>query len=444
MLKLSVFMSPTGGHVGGWRHPDADVDAGYNIDRWVNYARIAERGKLDMLFLADGNGVNGIDNPALLERNPTTRPMVIEPICLHSAIAMETSRIGLVATATTSFEQPFSVARRYAGLDWISKGRAGWNVVTSSNPDDARNFSRNEHAGAADRYAMATEFVTIVKDLWDSWDDDALLQDKASGQFLDADKVRKLDHEGEHFSVRGPLNSARPPQGHPVVVVATGSADGYELAARTADVLFTVAETKESAQEAYADVKARMAKYGRAPEELVVMPGAAVFVGATEEEAEAHYRALQELIPDSVGMPTLGRICGIDLSGASPDDKLPPLPETKGITSFRNLVEAMGRRDDLSMRELYRRILPARGHALMKGSAAQIAETMAEWHRDKACDGFNLVAPYLPGGLAQVVDILVPELQRRGLFRTDYEGTTLRDNLGLKRPANRFFAAAAE
>lgn len=438
MLKLSVFMSPTGGHVGGWRHSDADTDAGYNIDRWVDYARLAERGKLDMLFLADGNGVNGIDNPALLERNPTTRPVVIEPLCLHSAIAMETSRIGLVATATTSFEQPFSVARRYAALDWISKGRAGWNVVTSSNPDDAKNFSRNEHADPADRYAMATEFVDVVKGLWDSWDDDAFVKDKASGRFLDAEKVRKLDHAGEYFSVRGPLNSARPPQGHPVVVVATGSSDGYELAARTADILFTVAETKEAAQEAYADVKARMAKYGRAPEDLIVMPGAAVFVAASEGDADAQYRTLQELIPDSVGMPTLGRICGLDLAGASPDDPLPELPATKGITSFRNLVEIMARRDNLSMRELYRRILPARGHALMKGSAAQIAETMGEWHRDEACDGFNLVAPYLPGGLEQVVDVLVPELQRRGLFRIDYEGATLRESLGLTRPSNRF------
>lgn len=443
-LKLSVFMSPTGGHVGGWRHPDAVGDAGFNFDRWIEFAQIAERGKLDMLFLADGNGVNGVDNPALLGRNPTTRPVVIEPVCLHSAIAAVTSRIGLVATATTSYDQPFSVARRYAALDWLSKGRAGWNVVTSSNPEDSKNFSQNDHADLANRYERAGEFVDIVKDLWDSWADDAFLLDKESGQFLDGDKVRLLNHEGRYFSVRGPLNSARPPQGHPVVVVASGSPDGMELAARTADVVFTVAETKESAQAFYADVKGRMAKYGRAPEELIVMPGASVFVGPTEADADRIYRELQELIPDSVGMPTLGRICGVDLSGYSPDDPLPPLPETKGITSFRNLVETMARRDNLTLRQLYQRILPARGHALMKGDPVQVADTMEEWLNDKACDGFNLVAAYLPAGLEAVVDLLVPELQRRGLFRKEYEGTTLRDSLGLVRPANRFFPQAED
>lgn len=444
MLKLSVFMSPTGGHVGGWRHPDAVCDAGFNVDRWVEFARIAERGKLDMLFLADGNGVNGVDNPALLSRNPTTRPVVMEPLCLHSALAMVTSRIGLVATATTTFEQPYSLARRYAALDWLSKGRAGWNVVTTSNPDDARNFSLEEQIAAADRYERAGEFVDVVKDLWDSWADDAFVFDKEEGRFLDSDKVRVLDHKGKHFSIRGPLNSARPPQGHPLVVVASGSADGLDLAARTADVLFTVTETKEAAQALYADVKSRLAKYGRARDDLLVMPGASVFVGETGEDAERSYRQLQELIPDSIGMPTLGRICDVDLSNCSPDDPLPPLPETKGITSFRNLVEQMARRDNLTLRELYRRVLPARGHVLMKGSAAQVAGTMGEWLRDEACDGFNLIAAYLPGGLEAVVDHLVPELQRRDLFRRDYEGATLRENLGLTRPVNRFFAEAAE
>ncbi|WP_235054389.1 LLM class flavin-dependent oxidoreductase [Novosphingobium lindaniclasticum] len=436
-------MSPTGGHVGGWRLPEAICDAGYEVDRWVELARIAERGKIDMLFLADGNGVNGIDNPELLSRNPTTRPVVIEPVCLHSALAMVTTRIGLVATATTTYDQPFTVARRYAALDWLSKGRAGWNVVTSSNPDDAKNFGHLEHAGATRRYEMASEFVDVVKDLWDSWDDDAFLFDKEAGKFLDADKVRLLNHKGSHFSVRGPLNSARPPQGHPVVVVASGSPDGMELAARTADVIFTVAETKEAAQAFYADVKGRMAKYGRKPEDLVVMPGASVFVGADEEAAERSYRVLQELIPDSVGMPTLGRLCGLDLSGFSPGDPLPPLPETKGITSFRNLIETMARRDNLTMRELYRRILPARGHVLMKGSVEQVADIMQEWVADKACDGFNLIAASLPDGLTALVDLLIPELQRRGLFRTEYEGSTLRDSLGLARPANRHFLEGA-
>ena len=443
MLKLSVFMSPTGGHAGGWRHPDAIVDAGFNYDRWVEFAKLVERGKLDMMFLADGNGVNGIENPALLSRNPITRPVVIEPVTLLSALATVTSRVGLVATATTTYDQPFSVARRYAALDLVSKGRAGWNVVTSSNAEDAKNFSRDEHVEHNDRYERADEFVDVVKNLWDSWADDAFVLDKDSGVFLDGGKVRLLEHKGKNFSVRGPLNSARPPQGHPVIVVAGASDSAMELAARTADVIFTVTETKEAAQKFYADVKGRMAKYGRSPDELKVFPGAAIFVSETAEEAEADYRQLQDLIPEEVGIQVLSRIVGVDLSVYSPKDPLPELPDTLGIRAFRNVLQKLSREDGYSIRQLYQHVLPARGHVVLKGSAAQVADVMEEWYRDKACDGFNMVAAYLPGGLEKVVDILIPELQRRGLFRTEYEGTTLRDSLGLPRPENRFFAADA-
>lgn len=443
MLKLSVFMSPTGGHAGGWRHPDAIVDAGFNYDRWVEFAKLVERGKLDMMFLADGNGVNGIENPDLLSRNPITRPVVIEPVTLLSALATATSRVGLVATATTTYDQPFSVARRYAGLDWISKGRAGWNVVTSSNAQDAKNFSRDEHVEHNDRYERAGEFVDVVKDLWDSWADDAFVFDKENGVFLDGGKVRLLEHKGKNFSIRGPLNSARPPQGHPVIVVAGASESAMELAARTADVIFTVTETKEAAQKFYADVKGRVAGYGRSPHALKVFPGAAIFVGETEEEAEADYRRLQDLIPEEVGIQVLSRIVGVDLSAYSPDDPLPDLPDTLGIRAFRNVLQKLSREDGYSIRQLYQHVLPARGHVVFKGSAKQVADMMEEWYRDKACDGFNMVAAYLPGGLEKVVDILIPELQRRGLFRTEYEGTTLRDSLGLPRPENRFFAAGA-
>lgn len=447
MLKLSVFMSPTGGHAGGWRHPDAVIDAGFNYDRWVEFAQLIERGKLDMLFLADGNGVNGIENPALLSRNPITRPVVIEPVSLLSALATATSRVGLVATATTTYDQPFSVARRYAALDWLSKGRAGWNVVTSSNAEDAKNFSRDQHVEHNDRYERAGEFVDVVKDLWDSWADDAFVLDKESGVFLDGEKVRLLDHKGKNFSVRGPLNSARPPQGHPVVVVAGASDSAMELAARTADVIFTVTETKEAAQKFYADVKGRLAKYGRQPDDLKVFPGTAIFVGPTAEDAERSYRELQDLIPEEVGIQLLSKMVGVDLSTSSPDGPLPELPETLGIRSFRNILEEMSRRDGLTIRQLYQHVLPARGHVLIKGDATQVVDVMEEWYRDKACDGFNIVAPYLPGGLEGIIDLVVPELQRRGLFRTEYEGTTLRDSLGLTRPENRFFvpdAAAAE
>src|SRR4051812_908142 len=344
MLKLSVFMSPTGGHAGGWRHPDAIIDAGFNYDRWVELAKIIERGKLDMMFLADGNGVNGIENRELLSRNPVTRPVVIEPVSLLSALATATSRVGLVATATTTYDEPYSVARRYAALDWISKGRAGWNVVTSSNPEDAKNFSRDQHVEHGDRYERAGEFVDVVKDLWDSWADDAFVLDKESGIFLDGSKVRLLEHKGPHFSVRGPLNSARPPQGHPVIVVAGASDSAMELAARTADVIFTVTETKEAAQKFYAEVKARTAKYGRDPDELKVFPGASIFVGTTTAEADARYKQLQDLIPEAVGIGVLSKMVGVDLSQYSPEDALPELPETLGIRSFRNMLVDMAKR----------------------------------------------------------------------------------------------------
>ncbi|WP_199564721.1 LLM class flavin-dependent oxidoreductase [Parvularcula marina] len=430
MLKLSVFMSPTGAHVGGWRLPEAITDAGFNFDRWPDLMKLLERGKFDMMFLADGNGVNGISDPDLLARNPTLRPVVFEPITFLAALATHTSRIGLVATGTTTFEEPFSIARRFAAVDQISKGRAGWNVVTTSNPDDALNFSRTEHVEHSDRFARAEEFLDVTDGLWSSWDEDAFVQDKENGIFLDSSKVHMLNHEGEHFQVRGPLNAAHTPQGRPVIVVAGGSPEARNLAARTADVLFTLTETKEAALDLYKDVKERVAGYGRAPEALKVMPGASIFVGETADEAEEVYRKLQELIPDTVGVATLSRIMAQDLSMHDPCDPMPEITtETKGMTFFRDKVSAMAKKEGLSIRETYRRVLPARGHVLMKGSAADVADQIEDWYRSGACDGFNLVASHLPGGLEKIVQHLVPELQRRGLFREEYEGTTLREHL---------------
>ena len=444
MLKLSVFMSPTGAHVGGWRLPGAVTDAGFNFDRWPDLGRLLERGKFDMMFLADGNGVNGIDTPDLLATNPTLRPVVIEPLMLISALATMTKKIGLVATATTTYEEPFSIARRFAGIDRISGGRAGWNVVTTSNPDDAKNFSRDEHVDHADRFGRAEEFVDIVKDLWDSWDENAFIMDKESGRFLDPSKVRLLNHKGKHFTVRGPLNSARPIQGHPVIVVAGGSEPARDLAARTADVLFTITETKEAAVELYADVKDRMKKFGRSPDQLRILPGASIFVGRTAKEADAVYDKLNELIPVEVGVATLSKIVSFDLSKYDPDGPLPEITgEVKGVTIFREKVLKLAKAENLTIRETYQRVLPARGHVLMKGDAESVADTMQDWHESKACDGFNLVASHLPGGLEAIVDLLIPELQKRGLFRKDYEGSTLREHLEVDRPSRSGAAAKA-
>jgi alkanesulfonate monooxygenase len=436
MLNLSVFMSPTGAHVGGWRHPDAQTDAGYNFEPWLGFAKLLERGKFDMMFLADGNGVNGITTPDLLATNPALRPVVLEPLSLLAALATHTSRIGLVATATTTYEQPFSVARKFATIDLMSGGRAGWNVVTTSNEEDALNFSREEHLERGNRFERAEEFVDVVKGLWDSWEEDAFLRDKASGKFLDPSKVQVLNHKGKHFQVRGPLNAAHPPQGHPVIVVAGAGEEAKNLAARTADVFFTVTETKEAAQAFYKDVKERLAKFGRAPETLKIMPGASIFVGKTAADADKLYEHLQGLIPDSVGMATLGKILSADLSKCDPNGPLPEIEgEVRGIGSFRAMILEMAKRDKLTIRQTYQRVLPARGHVLMKGDAKQVADQMQDWYESKACDGFNLVASYLPGGLEAIVEHLVPELQRRGLFRKEYEGPTLRQHLGVPFPA---------
>lgn len=432
MLKLSVFMSPTGAHVGGWRHPDASTDAGYTFEPWLEFVTLLERGKFDMMFLADGNGVNGVTTPELLAANPTLRPVVIEPISLLAALAPHTSRLGLVATATTTFDEPFSVARRFASLDLLSKGRAGWNVVTSSNAEDALNFNRDEHVERGNRFERAEEFVDVVKGLWNSWEADAFIRNKETGQFLDPTKVRMLNHVGKHFKVRGPLNAAHSPQGAPVVVVAGASDDAKDLAARTADVIFTVNETKESAQAFYADVKGRMAKFGRSPDQLKVLPGASIFVGKTTAEAETAYADLQALIPDSLGVALLSKILSADLSQHDVSGPMPEIEgEVRGIGSFRAMIIEMAKRENLSIRETYQRVLPARGHALMKGDARKVADQMQDWYESKACDGFNLVASHLPGGLEAIVEHLIPELQRRNLFRKEYEGTTLREHLGV-------------
>jgi alkanesulfonate monooxygenase len=444
MLKLSVFMSPTGAHVGGWRHPDAVTDAGFNFAPWLDLVKLLERGKFDMMFLADGNGVNGITTPDLLAANPTLRPVVFEPTTLLAALAPHTKRLGLVATATTTYEEPFGVARRFASLDLVSGGRAGWNVVTTSNVEDALNFNRDEHVERTNRFDRAEEFVDVVKGLWDSWAADAFTRDKESGQFLDPAKVQMLNHKGTHFQVRGPLNAARSPQGQPVIVVAGASDEAKELAARAADVLFTVNETKESAQKFYADVKGRMAKYGRTPDQLNIFPGASIFVGKTAADAEKLYADLQALIPDKLGVSMLSKLLSFDLSSYDPSGPLPAIEgDVVGIGSFRAMIIEMAKRDKLSIRETYQRVLPARGHVLMKGDAKQVADQMQDWLESKACDGFNLVASHLPGGLEQIVDHLVPELQARGIFRKEYEGKTLREHLGVAAPERKIHAKSA-
>jgi FMN-dependent oxidoreductase (nitrilotriacetate monooxygenase family) len=365
---------------------------------------------LDGLFLADGNAVRDMDKPALFAANyPAARPAVYDPVILLTALATATSRIGLVATATTTFDEPYFVARRFASLDHVSHGRAGWNMVTASNAGDALNFNRPEPVGRSERYDRAEEFIEVVKGLWDSWAEDAFLQDKASGQYLDAARVRLLNHQGTHFSVKGPLNVARTPQGRPVVFMAGQSERGKELAARHADAMFGAGDSKESFQADYADIKGRMAKYDRDPDELRFIPGVSIFVGRSSAEADELYEELSALITPALGVHYLSKIVTMDLSGHDIDGPLPEVPEiVVGGSSTRTFTIQMARRENLTIRQTYERVVPAFGSPVIKGNAVEVADMMENWYREKACDGFMVSIPVMPRGLRDFVELVVP------------------------------------
>lgn len=438
-LRLGAFLPGPGHHIAAWRHPDAQADGGLNFQHYRRVAQTAERGKFDMIFLADGVAV--WDHGQGMEAFSRSGQFSVhfEPLTLLSALSTVTEHIGLVATASTTYEEPFHLARKFASLDHLSGGRAGWNLVTSANEAAALNFSKDKHLEHALRYKRAREFVDVVTGLWDSWEDDAFLRNKESGVYFDPDKLHIPNHKGEHFSVRGPLNVARPPQGYPVIVQAGSSEDGKNLAAQTAEAIFTAQQTLQEAQAFYADVKGRLANYGRNPDHLKIMPGVFPIIGKTEREAKDKFDQLQELIHPVVGLGLLsGMIGGFDLSGYPLDGPLPDLPETNAGKSRQKLLIDLARRENLTIRQLYLAIAGARGHRQILGTPAQIADQLEDWFLNDGADGFNIMPPYLPGGLDEFVDLVIPELQRRGLFRTEYEGQTLRENLGLPRPANKF------
>ena len=353
-----------------------------------------------------------------------------------------TTHIGLCATATTSYNEPYHIARKFASLDHISGGRAGWNVVTSSNLNEAYNFGREQHYEHGERYDRAAEFIEVVQGLWDSWDDDAFVRDRASGRYFDPAKLHVLNHKGEHFSVRGPLNVARPPQGHPVIFQAGSSEVGKELAARFAEAVFTPQHTLAGAQEFYRDLKGRMAKYGRPPEALKVMPGLNAIVGRTTKEAQEKHDFLQSKIHPDVGLELLSnQLDNFDLSEYDLDGPLPEIPDhvasLAGQTSMRNITR-WAREEGLTIRQIYQRFAGARGQRTLIGSPSDIADDMEKWFRGYGVDGFLVHPPYLPGGMDDFVELVIPELQSRGLFRSEYEGATLRENLGLPRPPSRY------
>ena len=438
-LHLGAFMRPVGIHTAWWRVPGAYPDANFNLEHLVRFIRTLERGRFDAFFMADHLAVLNMPIEALRRSATATS---FEPLTLLSALAMVTERIGLIATASTTFEAPYHIARRFASLDHISKGRAGWNVVTTSNPDAALNFGLEDHVEHDERYRRAREFFSVVTGLWDSWADDAWVRDQASGIFFDPSRMHVLNHKGEHLSVRGPLNIARPVQGWPVIVQAGASDAGRQLAAETAEVIFGSSRTIEEAKRFYADVKSRMRAAGRNPAGLRVLPGALVVVGRTREEAQEKKRALDSLVHPESGIPNLSIRLGVDASRFELDAPLPELPPTNQSQSGQNALVALARRDNLTVRQLAQLVGGYAG-LQMVGTPGEIADTMQEWLEAEASDGFNVMFPTVPAGLDEFVDLVVPELQRRGLFRREYAGTTLRDHLDLPRPENQFFPSSA-
>ncbi|MFT4047322.1 MAG: LLM class flavin-dependent oxidoreductase [Solimonas sp.] len=437
-IRLGAFLPANGHHVAAWRHPDVPADAGHDFAHYKRIAQAAERAKFDAVFLADNTAViGGGERKEVLSR--TAAAGFFEPLTLLSGLAAVTERIGLIATVTTTYNEPYNVARKFASLDHLSGGRSGWNLVTSADPTEASNFGVDAHAAHAVRYERAEEFIDVVSGLWDSWEDDALVNDKRGGRKFDPDKLHVLDHRGQYYAVRGPLNIARSPQGHPVKVQAGSSEPGKALAARTAEVVFTAQQTLEGAREFYADLKQRLPAFGRHADDVRIMPGIFPVVGRTQAEAQAKYQALQDLIDPVVGLSLLAVLVGdVDLSGYPLDGPVPELPETENWKSRQALVLDAARRNGLTLRQLYLHIAGARGHWQIVGTPVQIADLLEEWFTTGAADGFNIMPPWLPGGLDDFIELVLPELRRRGLFRSEYEGRTLRENLGLPYPRNRY------
>ena len=435
-LRLGAFMRPVSIHTAAWRYPGAFPDANFNFAHYKRFVQTLERGRFDAFFMADHLAVLNMPMAAL-KRSATVTSF--DPLTLLPALATVTEHLGLIATASTTYNEPYHVARKFASLDHISGGRAGWNVVTSANLDEALNFGREQHMEHDARYRLAREFYDVVTGLWDSWADDAFVRDVDTGIYFDPDKLHVLDHKGPHLSVRGPLNIARPIQGWPVIVQAGASEAGRQLAAETAEVVFSGVNTLSDAQRYYAEVKGRMQACGRSREHLKILPGAFVVVGETLAEARAKKARLDSLVHPDSGMASLCILLGHDVSSLDLDGPLPEIPQSNASQSGRQKLVEMAQRDNMTIRQLAQYVGGSFSTLEIIGTPSLIADTMEEWLGAEGCDGFNVMFPYLPGGLDDFVDHVVPELQRRELFRREYEGPTLRENLGLPRPQNRFF-----
>ncbi len=430
-MKLGMFYWPCGHHIAAWRHPNGVADSGENLPHLIELARLAERGLFDMFFMADSVSFWRGTLDALSRDSHTAW---IEPYTVMGVLSQHTTHLGLVCTATSTYEQPFFLARRFASLDLVNGGRSGWNLVTTANEAAAHSFGFQEHIEKSVRYRSAREFAHVVRGLWNSWQQDAFVRDKEAGRFFDKDKMEVLEHEGEFYRVRGPLHVPPSPQGEPVLVQAGASEDGRALAAETAEVVFGASQTLERAQEFYSDVKGRMAAFGRNRESLKIMPGLSVSVAPTHEEAVRKYDELQDLIDPKSGLELLSERLNYDLTDCDVDGYLPEIPDDEIDGSRAELIIELARRENLTIRDLYRHFAGARGHCHITGSTEEVADMMEEWVSEGGCDGFNIMPPLFPSGLEEFINLVVPELQRRGLYRTEYSGTTLRKNLELPQP----------
>jgi FMN-dependent oxidoreductase (nitrilotriacetate monooxygenase family) len=428
-MHLGLFILGTGSHVAGWRYPGA-VDSFQDFPAIQEIGRTAERGKFDLIFMGDNLYADPAAHPSYTLR--------LEPLTMLAALATSTSRIGLGATVSTTYSDPFSVARTFASLDHISGGRAAWNAVTTANPATAANFG-TIHPDHARRYEMAGEFLDVVRGLWDGWADDAIVADRTSGLYIDPARLHAIDHDGAFFKVKGPLNIGRSPQGHPVVLQAGGSDAGQALAARTADVVFSVVQDIDEAKAGYAALKKRLPAFGRKVDDVTVLPGVMPIVGRTDKEAFEKLNTLQSFISESNALAILSDRFGQDMSAYDLDSPVPDIALPDSYHSFVSVMLAKARREKMTLRDLYNLTAAARGHWVLCGSAESIADTLQQWFDEHAADGFNVMPPYFHEGFEDFVRLVVPILQERGLFRADYAGTTLRDHLGLKRPENAFF-----
>lgn len=441
-LHLNLFVHSRGHHEAAWRHPSASRRPLTDFDYYARLARTAEAGLFDSLFFAD--------ILTLSDRTEHSVKGTLEPLTLLAALATVTQRIGLIATASTTYTEPFNLARQFASLDHISRGRIGWNIVTSWMPGAERNFGQEKQMGHADRYALAEEYVEVALDLWDSWADDAILDDPGSGRFVDARRIRAIDRAGPHYRVAGPLNLPRSPQGRPVLVQAGSSPTGLRFAARHAEAVFTAHLEKATALDFYRGIKAAAAAEGRAADQILVLPGLSAIIGSTETEAKRLELELAVLTDPRIGLERLSnRFGGHDFSHLDLDRPLLasdfPSPETvQAARSRTQVIVSLVERERPTLRGLLQSLAGARGHFTMTGTPDQVADTIEDWYRSGAADGFNVMPPVLPSMLEAFVTEVVPLLQRRGLFRREYAGTTLREHYRLPRPANRLFTDTSD